>query len=413
MNEQIQAVMTEATRLTRAGRLAEATALIQRTLGGMPAATGWSSHADAPTKAEISMMDDPPSLPEPTSQERVEGSPARAGGHREVAPQEPSADVLHLPAGLHSPTGRGPLLRPGKASPSSHPGGRFVDGAYSNTAGMRPYKLYIPRNATGQAVPLVVMLHGCTQNAIDFATGTRMNRLAEEKTFLVAYPEQTSSANHTRCWNWFEPTDQLRGSGEPSLIAGITQQIIHAYHVDVNRVYVAGMSAGGAMAVIMAATYPDLYAAVGVHSGLAYGVASDLPSGFAAMRRGAGRDARRLSRVIPLIVFHGDRDTTVSPVNAHHLVDQWLQATSHEQDRSAQNAKVERGQVANGQAYTKSLYHDASGRVTVEMWLVHQAGHAWSGGSPEGSFTDPRGPDASTELLRFFAQQSRKQEEAR
>ncbi len=412
MNDQIQAIMAEATRLTRAGRFAEATALIQRTLGGMPAATGWSGYTDAAIEAEVRIMEDSPPLREPTRQGSNSVSPGLASAQRVVTPQAPSADPLRLPGGLRHPTWCGPLVRPGRVSPSSHPGGRFVDGAYSNTAGMRPYKLYIPRSSTGQAVPLVIMLHGCTQNAVDFAAGTRMNRLAEEKTFLVAYPEQVFSANPTGCWNWFQPTDQQRDQGEPSLIAGITQQIMNTYHVDVNRVYVAGMSAGGAMAVIMAATYPDLYAAVGVHSGLAYGAASDVRSGFAAMRQGAGWDARYLTRVIPLIVFHGDCDTTVSPVNADHLVDQWLQPTSHEPGRSPLSAKVERGRVADGQAYTRSLYHDASGRAMVEMWLVHQAGHAWSGGSPDGSFTDPRGPDASTELLRFFAQQNRKREEA-
>jgi poly(3-hydroxybutyrate) depolymerase len=183
---------------------------------------------------------------------------------------------------------------------------------------------------------------------------------------------------------------------------------MNSYHVDSNRVYVAGMSAGGAMAVIMAATYPDLYAAVGVHSGLAYRAAHDVRSGFAATRQGAGQSARQLRTVIPLIAFHGDCDTTVSPVNTDHLIDQWLQATSHEQGRYAHNTKVERGQVAGGRAYTRSIYHDASGHAIVEKWLVHQAGHVWSGGSSAGSFTDPRGPNASTELLRFFAEQSRK-----
>lgn len=411
MKNQIQAVMAEATRLTRAGQFAEATALIQRTLGDMPASAGWPGRADTSIEAEVRIREDPLPVQELTEQGGDGGSSGLANAHRVGAPQAPSVDPLQLPGGLHHSAWRGPLVRPGSVSPSSHPGGRFVDGAYSNTDGMRPYKLYIPRGSTGQAVPLLVLLHGCTQNAVDFAAGTRMNRLAEEKTFLVAYPEQVSSANHTRCWNWFQPIDQQRGRGEPSLIAGITQQIMNAHPVDVNRIYVAGMSAGGAMAVIMAATYPDLYAAVGVHSGLAYGAASDVRSGFAAMKRGADRDVRHLTRVIPLIAFHGDCDTTVSPVNADHLVDQWLQATSHEQGRPPQRAKVERGRVADGQAYTRSLYHDASGRAMVEKWLVHQAGHAWSGGSPEGSFTDPRGPDASTELLRFFAQQSRRRED--
>ncbi len=365
MNDQMQAAMAEATRLTRAGRLAEATALIQRTLGGISTPIGRFTRADVPNEAGVRVVEVTPTLPEPTTQGGTE------------------------------------------ASPSSQPGGKFVDGAYSNTAGTRTYKLYIPRNYTGQAVPLVIMLHGCTQNAVDFAAGTSMNMFAEGKTFLVAYPEQVSSANNSKCWNWFQPADQQRGMGEPSLIAGITRQIMNSYHVDINRVYVAGMSAGGAMAVIMAVTYPDLYAAVGVHSGLAYRVAHDVRSGIAAMRRGTGQSVRQLNTVIPLILFHGDRDTTISPVNADHLLNQWLQATNPEQEKSIYSTRVEQGQVVGGRAYTRSIYHNVNGQVIAEKWLVHQAGHGWSGGSSDGSFTDPKGPNASAELLRFFAEHSR------
>ena len=161
------------------------------------------------------------------------------------------------------------------------------------------------------------------------------------------------------------------------------------------------------MAVIMAVTYPDLYAAVGVHSGLAYRAASDVRSGFQAMRQGPGQSMQQLTTVIPLISFHGDRDTTVSPVNADHLLKQWLQATNPEHDRSVHSTKVERGQAVGGRAYTRSIYYKANGQVIAEKWLVHQAGHAWSGGSSDGSFTDPKGPDASTEMLRFFAEHSR------
>jgi poly(hydroxyalkanoate) depolymerase family esterase len=408
MNDQMQTAMAEATRLTRTGQPTEATLLIQRTLGGMSAPTGRSTHADAPNEAVVRVVEGTPPLLGPTIQGEAGASPGPALARPAVPSQTPSPGVLQLPGSLHGSMRRVQPLWPGVVSPSSHPGGKFVDGAYSNTAGTRTYNLYIPRSYTGQAVPLVIMLHGCTQNAVDFAAGTRMNMFAEGKTFLVAYPEQVSSANNAKCWNWFQAADQQRDMGEPSLIAGITRQIMNSYHVDSNQVYVAGMSAGGAMAVIMAATYPDLYAAVGVHSGLAYRAAHDVRSGFAAMRRGAGQSARQLTTVIPLIAFHGDRDTTVSPVNADHLLDQWLQATSHEQGRSAQSTKVERGQVAGGRAYTRSIYHDASGQALVEKWLVHQAGHVWSGGSSDGSFTDPRGPDASNELLRFFAEHSRK-----
>jgi poly(hydroxyalkanoate) depolymerase family esterase len=365
MNDQMQVAMAEATRLTRAGRLAEATVLIQRTLGGVTTPIGRFTHADVPNEAGVRVVEATLTLPEPMIQ----------GGS--------------------------------EASSSSQPEGKFVDGAYSNTAGTRTYKLYIPRNYTGQAVPLVIMLHGCTQNAVDFAAGTRMNMFAEGKTFLVAYPEQVSSANNSKCWNWFQPADQQRGKGEPSLISGITRQIMNSYHVDINRVYVGGMSAGGAMAVIMAVTYPDLYAAVGVHSGLAYRAAHDVRSGIRAMRRGTSHSMQHLTTVIPLISFHGDCDTTVSSVNADHLLNQWLQATNPEQNRSAYSPKVEWGQVVGGRAYTRSIFHSANGQVIAEKWLVHQAGHVWSGGSSNGSFTDSKGPDASIELLRFFAEHSR------
>jgi poly(hydroxyalkanoate) depolymerase family esterase len=284
-------------------------------------------------------------------------------------------------------------------------GASFDERTYTNAAGSRSYKLYVPTGYTGQAVSLVVMLHGCTQSPDDFAAGTRMNELAEEQTFLVAYPAQSQAANMSKCWNWFSPGDQQRDQGEPSLIAGITREIIADFAVEPGRVYIAGLSAGGAAAAIMGARYPDLYAAVGVHSGLACGAASDMPSAFAAMKQGGAAATQGPRRpgtpasAVPTIVFHGDSDTTVSSVNADQVI---AQAKASADLRTNVNG----GQSAGGMSYTCTIHSDESGQAVVEQWVLHGAGHAWSGGSAAGSYTDPRGPDASREMMRFFLQHS-------
>jgi len=295
-------------------------------------------------------------------------------------------------------------------------GGRFIERSYTNQAGTRSYKLYIPSGYIGQEVPLVVMLHGCTQSPNDIAAGTQMNTLAEEHIFLVAYPAQAQGANMNKCWNWFKASDQQRGRGEPSLVSGITRQVIEEYNVAGGRVYVVGMSAGGAMAAIMGEAYPDLYAAVGIHSGLAPGAAHDMPSAFAAMHQGGPatprRDAliatpnRESARIVPAIVFHGDRDKTVHPRNADHLLEHYCPAktagSQEEAGGSTPRGTVRQGQVPGGHAYTRATYRDAGGRAIAERWTVHGLGHAWSGGSSSGSYTDPKGPDASAEMVRFF-----------
>jgi len=303
------------------------------------------------------------------------------------------------------------------------PKGRFLTGSYTNQAGARTYKLYIPSGYHGQTLPLVVMLHGCTQTPDDFAAGTGMNVLAEEHQCFVVYPAQAPAANGSKCWNWFNAADQRRDQGEPSIIAGITRRIIGTYPVDTRRVYVAGLSAGGAMAAIMGMTYNDLYAGVGIHSGLPYAVAHDLPSALTAMKEGGStpgrqRDvgipgAERCSPVVPTIVFHGDRDTKVHPRNGDQVIAQWTAIHAHDGEhnkaRLDPQVTLQRGQVPDGHAYTRATYHDANGQAILEQWWVHGAGHAWSGGSSSGSYTDPRGPDAAKEMIRFFYEHPRRE----
>jgi poly(hydroxyalkanoate) depolymerase family esterase len=436
MSDQMQGGMAEAMRLMQEGDLTGATAVIQRTLGGSSFGSGFAPVAspDAPSGAgepidvESSVVDQAPhpgavSEPAagrgPAAATRPAASPLLFGSVPLSMPEGLSLSVpesmpLTMPGVL---PGAMPSPKEGETDPAVVPtGGRFVERSYTNQTGTRSYKLYTPSGYIGQEVPLVVMLHGCTQSPNDIAAGTQMNRLAEENIFLVAYPAQAQGANMNKCWNWFKTSDQQRGRGEPSLVAGITRQVIDEYNVADGRVYVVGMSAGGAMAAIMAEAYPDLYAAVGIHSGLAPGAAHDMPSAFAAMHQGGPAIPRRVvpiatptgesARIVPAIVFHGDRDRTVHPRNADHLLEHYcpakLTGSREEASGSTPRGTVRQGQVAGGHAYTRATYRDVGGRAIAERWTVHGLGHAWSGGSSSGSYTDPRGPDASAEMVRFF-----------
>jgi poly(hydroxyalkanoate) depolymerase family esterase len=388
-------IVREATRLTRAGQLVEATALLQRMLRGesAPEPSGGTARA-APARLEPPTID----VKADVVEERESRQPTQASSAPPRRKSFARFDGMKAFSGLGL---RGPVRRaPPSTSDIAPKGTRFIEGTFSNAAGSRTYKLFIPSRYQGQPLPLVVMLHGCTQSPDDFAAGTRMNFLAEEQNCFVAYPEQPSGANQAKCWNWFRTGDQQRGGGEPSLIAGITRQIMRDHAIDPKRAYVAGLSAGGAAAAIMGTTYADLYAAVGIHSGLACGAASDLASAFMAMRQGAGSEAvAEAGSPVPTIVFHGDRDTTVHPDNGGRILKQSARATSP-------TTKVLRGRVPHGHAYTRTILTDVGERTISEHWNVHGAGHAWSGGSPAGSYTDPRGPDATREMLRFFLEHS-------
>lgn len=286
-------------------------------------------------------------------------------------------------------------------------GGSFVSDRFHADNGSLPFKLFIPGNDATQPLPLIVMLHGCGQDADDFAAGTGMNALAQQHGFLVAYPEQPCEANWNRCWNWFDGAHHRRGRGEPQLLAALTRKIMAEHAVDPTRVYAAGLSSGGAMAVILGRTYPDIFTAVGCHSGLAHGSATDSAGALAAMRDGAAMPALPQDcpqhAGVPVIVFHGDMDTTVNVRNSTALVEQTLASyTGHGlqggQALAMDEAKGEHG----GRVFTRRIHRGAWGEVVAEQWTLHGTGHAWSGGNVRGSYTDRCGPDASEEIVRFF-----------
>jgi poly(hydroxyalkanoate) depolymerase family esterase len=277
--------------------------------------------------------------------------------------------------------------------------GRFFEETFSDRAGSRTYKVHVPQGKRRQSMPLIVMLHGCTQNPDDFAAGTRMNALSDKHSCVVVYPAQPAAANLAKCWNWFNPDDQQRDYGEPAIIAGITRAVMQAYRIDDRQVFIAGLSAGASMSVIMAATYPDLYAAIGAHSGLPYRSARNMLSAFAAMRNGPAVLESLSTIGIPIIIFHGEDDKTVNPCNSRQLIGQWL---ASRQESAASSVSTEERGDANGHDYVRTQYRDAPGSLFAEYWRVNNLGHAWCGGSLEGSYTDANGPDASQQMLSFF-----------
>lgn len=350
MNPLFQRLMRDATRMTQGGDLSAATAAIQAALAGNSPQTSTSS------------------------------APAQ------------DTDVIDVVARV-----AGEASAPVQAKPVLSD--RFLAGSFADHAMRRDYKLYVPPGAGARPLPLVVLLHGCTQDPDDFAAGTAMNALARQQGFYVLYPAQSRQANPQRCWNWFKHSHQQRGRGEPALLAGMTRAVMAEHAIDADRVYVAGLSAGGAMAAILACAYPELYAAAGVHSGLAAGSASDLPSALAAMRQGGPLRAAG-GHGVPTIVFHGEGDTTVHPSNGMQVA-----AASAGADAAAD---VTQASSPGGRRYSRSVYRRHGSGVVAEHWQVQGAPHAWSGGSAQGSYTDPRGPDASAEMLRFFLEHPRR-----
>lgn len=338
-----------------------------------------------------------------------EEDPRSSKTHFSGLPRRPLKEVLAALSQHRKMTGAFSALsgRKTHAAPPVADGAQFLDRRFTNSAGTRTFKLYIPAAIRGGEIArgLIVMLHGCQQDPDDFAVGTNMNAQADKHGLIVAYPEQTAAANPSACWNWFKPADQHRDDGEPSILAGITSALVAEFALDPRKVFVAGLSAGGAMAVVMGETYPELYRGVGIHSGLAYRSANDVVSAFAAMRG----DARSASpsnvessasrpRLPRTIVFHGTADQTVHPVNAGKIVAATVAHGAGDLERQ------QRGET-DGRSFTRTVAIGPEGIPTVECWLIDGAGHAWSGGSAPGSFTDAKGPSASAEMVRFFLEE--------
>ena len=375
MKPDFRRLMGEATRRTRDGDLAGATETLRRALGG-------------------------------------KGTDGRRTGARErrgAAGDGDRGDARDAAA---------PRSRPGSGSRvidgewrevNERAAGTVLRGRHRGRAGALDYRLYLPPRANAVAAPaLVVMLHGCTQDAEDFALGTRMDRVAGEHGALVLYPEQSPRANPQRCWNWFKHVHQRRGRGEPGAIEETVRATLGEHAVDPARVFVAGLSAGGAMAANLGALCPDLFAAVGVHSGLAPGAARDLPGALAAMRGGGPGPASATipgafaaAGAPPTIVFHGDADPTVHPDNGERVLEACLSGAAD--GRATVRPRVEREDARDGDpGWTRRVHRDADGRLLAEHWRVHGAAHVWSGGDRRGSHASGRGPDASRAMLRFF-----------
>jgi poly(hydroxyalkanoate) depolymerase family esterase len=360
MSEDLAAAMRRATDLTRTGNLDAATQAILQALG-----------QKAPTAASP-------------------GSPARPPQGRV------GRGLGEVVAGLRKARAPGAGAGAGaEAGGPTPPGASWAWRRHADRHGARDYRLYLPASAP---LGLILMLHGCTQGPDDFALGTGMNAVADRHRLAVAWPAQTAADNPSGCWNWFRPGDQGRDGGEPAILAGLTRALMAEFGLNRNAVFAAGLSAGGAMAALLGETHADLFAAVGIHSGLPAGAASDLPSAMAAMRGAApvGRSQAAQAAGVRTIVFHGTSDTVVHPSNAQRIADRARGAATGA-------AKILRG-VDGGRAWQRTIHSGEDGRHMVEVWQLDGAGHAWSGGNAKGSFADATGPDASARMVQFFLQ---------
>jgi poly(hydroxyalkanoate) depolymerase family esterase len=305
----------------------------------------------------------------------------------------------------------GPVATGGACLPTAQPAEpRIHTGVFTCPQGSRSYLAFVPRVRAPRPSPLLLMLHGCRQSASDFARGTQMQARAAAQGLVVVFPNQTSIGNPGACWNWHRAADQQRDRGEPAILAALALEMARRFHCDAHRVYVAGLSAGGAMAITLGKVYPDVFRAVGAHSGVPHACAHDVPSAYAVMRRGAKRSTRRAAEamtlpLVPTIVFHGDHDRTVNVRNAFEVVNDARGASEEEVAATPDTTTsgiARTARVEAGHAFTRTRMADAAGRPQVESWIVHGGGHAWFGGSADGTCTDWRGPDASAEMLRFF-----------
>jgi poly(hydroxyalkanoate) depolymerase family esterase len=415
MNDDFATAMRRAVQSTRALNVAEATRLIQdalagRSASGTPTSTDPDITSPPPKQRSTPFPVDPDAeIIEPRANPKADWTPERIGGvaasRRLRKPLGETVRILResrLASGVFGSLHDVGL--PGLAKqvpPAVVPdGAQFLARSFTCPAGSRSYRLYVPASAPHRPRGLVIMLHGCKQDPDDFSAGTGMNAVAETHGLVVAYPRQSGANNASSCWNWFRPADQMRDEGEPSIIAGITMEVMSEFGLDRGRVFVAGLSAGGAMAAVMGETYPELYSAVGIHSGLAYGAANDVMSAFSAMRGegGLASSPKRLANGHRLrtIVFQGSADRTVHPSNADRIV---AAATP---TGAGWAVRKEPGRSASGRTYARTILADPAGRPAVEYWLVDGAGHAWSGGHSVGTYTDPHGPDASSQMVRFF-----------